>query len=136
MKRKFSPSIVDRVRHLAATASILILVAVLSNCGGKSQPPPPALTMGPSSLPNLDVGVPNISPPIFANGGVAPYNWSVSAGSLPHNLSLVPSGSTATLSGTADQAAQGVNFTIQVTDSARQSASQAYTVAVLLTAIS
>ena len=141
MKRKFSPSIFGRISRLAATASILILVAVLSNCGGKSQPPPPVLTMGPSSLPNLSVGVPN-GPDglvINANGGVAPYNWSVSAGSLPHGISLSPfppggpaNGGFVALSGTPDTAAQGVNFTVQVTDSARQSASQAYTLAVLL----
>lgn len=141
MKRKLCPSIVGTVSRLAATASILILVAVLSNCGGKSQPPPPALTMGPSSLPNLSVGVPTgpADLVINANGGVAPYNWSVSAGSLPHGISLSPfppgspaNGSFVALSGTPDTAAQGVNFTVQVTDSARQSASQAYTVAVLL----
>jgi len=141
MKHKLSPSIVGKVSPLAATASILMLVAALSNCGGKSQPPPPALTMGPSSLPNLSVGVPtgpeNLV--IDANGGVAPYNWSVSAGSLPHGISLSPfppgspaNGGFVALSGTADTAAQDVNFTIQVTDSARQSASQPYTVAVLL----
>ena len=141
MKRKLCPSIVGTVSRLAATASILILVAVLSNCGGKSQPPPPALTMGPSSLPNLSVGVPTgpADLVINANGGVAPYNWSVSAGSLPHGISLSPfppgspaNGGFVALSGTPDTAAQGVNFTVQVTDSARQSASQAYTVAVLL----
>jgi hypothetical protein len=141
MKRKFSPCIVDRVRRLAATASNLILVALLSNCGGKSQPPPPALTMGPSSLPNLSVGVPS-GPDnlvINANGGVAPYDWSVSAGSLPHGISLSPfppggpaNGGFVALSGTPDTAAQDVSFTVQVTDSARQSANQPYTVAVLL----
>jgi hypothetical protein len=141
MKRKVSPRIVDAVSRLAATGSILILAAALSNCGGKSQPPPPALTIGPLSLPNLSVGAPN-GPDGFvinANGGVAPYNWSVSAGSLPHGISLssFPPGGPANsgfvaLSGTPDTAAQGVNFTVQVTDSARQSASQAYTVAVLL----
>jgi hypothetical protein len=141
MKRKFSPCIVDRFSRLAATASILIFVAVLSNCGGKSQPPPPALTMGPASLPNLSVGVPtgpdNLV--IDANGGVAPYNWSVSAGTLPHGISLSPfppgspaNGGFVALSGTPDTAAGSVNFTVQVTDSARQSASQPYTVAVLL----
>jgi hypothetical protein len=141
MKRKLCPSIVGTVSRLAATASILVLAAALSNCGGKSQPPPPALTMGPPSLPNLSVGVPN-GPDglvINANGGVAPYNWSVSAGSLPHGISLSPfppgspaNGGFVALSGTPDTAAQGVNFTVQVTDSARQSANQAYTVAVLL----
>jgi hypothetical protein len=140
MKRKLSPGIGGRVSRLAATASTLILVAALSNCGGKSQPPPPALTMGPSSLPNLNVGVPTgpANLVINANGGVAPYNWSVAAGSLPHGISLLPfppgspaNGGFVALSGTPDTAAQ-VNFTVQVTDSARQSASQAYTVAVLL----
>ena len=141
MKSRLSNRIDARSGRAAVVGSVLIATALFSSCGGKSQPPPPALTMGPSSLPNLNVGVPTgpANLVINANGGVEPYNWSVSAGSLPHGLSLSPfppggpaNGGFVALTGTPDTAAQDVSFTVQVTDSARQSASQPYTVAVLL----
>jgi hypothetical protein len=70
---------------------------------------------------------------IQATGGVAPFVWTVSSGPLPHNLSLSTSTtSTVTLFGIPDTVAQGVAFTIQVTDSAGHVATQAYTVSVLL----
>lgn len=119
---------VDRATVLV---TCLIAVALSTHCGGSSRPSAPPLVISPPSLPNAMVGEP-YSSAISAGGGVAPYNWSVSAGSLPHSLALETSGNSATISGTPDTAAQSVNFTLQVTDSARQSASQAYTVSVLL----
>jgi hypothetical protein len=72
---------------------------------------------------------------IQASGGVAPFAWKVSSGELPHNLSLSPStANTVTISGTPDTVAQGVAFTIEVTDSAHNSASQPYNVSILLQA--
>jgi len=128
MKTRSLPCLADLIRHAARVLPAFIAVA-LSSCGG-SQPSPPPLIISPASLSNAMVGAP-YSSAISANGGVAPYNWSVSAGNLPHNLTLEASGSTATISGTPD-ATQSVNFTIQVSDSAQQFASQTYTVSVLL----
>jgi hypothetical protein len=72
---------------------------------------------------------------IQATGGVAPFVWTVSTGALPHNLSLSTSTtSTEAVSGVPDTVAQGVAFTIQVTDSAHHAATQAYTVSILLQA--
>jgi hypothetical protein len=90
------------------------------------------LTIAPAALPNGTSETP-YSQTIQASGGVAPFNWTVSAGALPHNLAL--SGSvtnTITISGTPDTAAQGIAFTIHVTDSSNQSTSQPYTVSMLL----
>ena len=68
-----------------------------------------------------------------ATRGVAPFTWKVSSGTLPHNLSLSPSTTdTVTISGTPDTAEQGQSFTIQVTDSANNTASQSFVVSVLL----
>jgi putative Ig domain-containing protein len=68
-----------------------------------------------------------------ASGGVAPFTWTVSAGALPHNVVLSNSTTnTVTISGTPDTAAQGVGFSVKVTDSASQSASQSYAVSILL----
>ena len=110
-------------------ALCLISVAVLSRCGGSHQTVPP-LTISPASLPNGTLGT-AYSQTMQAGGGVAPFSWSVS-GALPHNLRLVPStGNTATISGTPDTAAQAITFSINVTDSASQSATQSYTVSIL-----
>jgi len=133
MNSGFSSSIFGRVSRLALVGSILVPVAVLSNCG-KSQPPPPPLAVGPSSLPNISTSAP-VQLALYVNGGVSPYNWSVSSGSLPHGLILSPSSpgsAEAALTGTPDTAAQGLNFTIQVTDSSGGSGSQPYTVSVLI----
>jgi hypothetical protein len=72
---------------------------------------------------------------IEATGGVAPFVWAVRSGALPHNLSLsVSTTSIVTVSGMPDTVAQGVAFTLQVTDSAHQVATQAYSVSILLQA--
>ena len=70
---------------------------------------------------------------IQATGGVAPFAWKVSSGALPHSLSLNPTTTnTVTISGTPDTASQGIAFTIQVSDSAHHTATQSYTVSILL----
>jgi hypothetical protein len=110
--------------------SCLTTSVLLSRCGGGSSLSVPPLTITPASLPNGTLGT-VYSQTIQAGGGVAPFSWAVS-GVLPHNLQLVPgAGNTATISGTPDTAAQGVAFTIKVTDSANQSATQSYTVSIL-----
>ncbi len=115
--------------------SCLISAAVISNCGGgssASQQAIPPLTITTAALPNGTSETP-YSQTIQASGGVAPFTWTVSAGALPHNLALSSSvTNTVTISGTPDTAVQGVAFTIKVTDSANQSASQSYAVSILL----
>jgi hypothetical protein len=65
-----------------------------------------------STLPTATGGTP-YSVKLSAAGGVAPYQWSLSSGSLPAGLKLKPTG---VLSGTT--AATGLDsFTVQVTDS-------------------
>lgn len=112
-------------------ASCLISVALLSKCGGgpkKIQ----LLTISTASLPNGTIEN-QYSQPIQASGGVGPFHWTVSSGTLPHNLALSSSStSTAMISGTPDTAVQAAAFTVNVTDSANQSASQGFTVSILL----
>jgi hypothetical protein len=122
-----------RVVRMTIVVSCLISAAVLSKCGGGSfQQSTPPLTITTASLPNGTSETP-YSQKIQASGGVAPFTWSVSTGTLPHNLALSTSATnTATISGTPDTAAQAVGFTIKVTDSANHSASQSYTVSILL----
>jgi len=94
-------------------------------------PAPLAIT---GTLSNGVIGVP-FNESIQATGGVAPFTWTVSSGALPQNLSLSPSTTnTVTISGTPDTVEQAVTFTIEVTDSAHITATQPFTVSILLQA--
>jgi hypothetical protein len=71
----------------------------------------PTLTLA-GSLPNATLGV-AYSQTLTAAGGVKPYTYSLTAGSLPPGLSL--SSSTGTISGTPTQVGAS-SFTVTVTD--------------------
>lgn len=73
-----------------------------------------------TSLPGATTGA-AYTATLAASGGKTPYQWSVSAGSLPPGLQL--SGSTGTISGTATQTGT-FPFTAQVKDSSSQTATQ------------
>jgi Putative Ig domain/Abnormal spindle-like microcephaly-assoc'd, ASPM-SPD-2-Hydin len=112
---------------------VLLISCALSGCGGgSSQPQPLPLTISTASLPNATLEI-RYTQTIQATGGVGPYTWTVSSGALPPNLTL-SSGTTnvVTISGTPQAAAQAAAFTIEVTDSANQSAQQPYTVSIVL----
>jgi hypothetical protein len=79
-----------------------------------------------SPLPAGQVGV-NYSQTLAAVGGTGTYTWSVSLGSLPGGLSLTPS--TGVIAGQPATAANS-NFTIQVQDGNRATATQPFTVTI------
>ena len=76
-----------------------------------------SLAVTTTSLPSAVLGV-AYSVQLAATGGVAPYTWAISAGSLPTGLTL---SSTGLLSGTPT-ASGSFTFTVQVTDSATSQA--------------
>jgi hypothetical protein len=77
----------------------------------------------PSPLPNATVGT-AYSETLAASGGAPPYTWSVTAGSLPAPLALnTSSGAITGMPATVGTA----NFTVTVTDSATNTALQAFT---------
>jgi len=121
------------VMRLTVALSCLISVALLSRCGGgSSQQSVQRLAIITASVPNGTSETP-YSQTIQANGGVAPFAWTVSAGALPHSVALGNSTTnTDTISGTPDTTVQGQAFTVKVTDAASQTASQPYTVSILL----
>ena len=72
-----------------------------------------SLAITTTSLPSGAVGVP-FNAPLTATGGVPPYTWMLSAGSLPVGLALNASGS---ISGTPLALAPPSAITLQVSDS-------------------
>ena len=74
-------------------------------------PPPPTITVSPSSLPAGVVGR-SYDGVITASGGTAPYSFTNSAGSLPCGLTLSGAG---TLTG-VPTAAGTFSFTVTATD--------------------
>src|ERR1700676_1428176 len=104
-----------------APLSRLILFAItvvallnLCACGGGGSgaiapPPPPAtLVVTTSSLPDGRLGT-AYSQSLGATGGVPPYRWTVTGGSLPAGLML--NGSTGLISGTIGGVQTVMNFT-------------------------
>ncbi|PYT23934.1 MAG: autotransporter outer membrane beta-barrel domain-containing protein, partial [Acidobacteria bacterium] len=106
----FTIQVIDNVGGVASQAYTLVINPALSG-------------ITPGTLPQGDAGV-TYNQNLNVSGGTAPYAWSVSAGALPTGINLTPSGSPATLSGSA--AAGTYNFTIKVTDNAGGSDTQAY----------
>lgn len=92
---------------------------------------PGTVTISPTTIPNGMVGL-SYSTTITASGGLSPYTFSVSSGTLPAGLTLA--GSTGIISGTPTTAGPDT-FTVQVADAETPAvtASQSYTITVVPT---
>ncbi|MFH2068990.1 MAG: Ig domain-containing protein [Candidatus Omnitrophota bacterium] len=87
--------------------------ALLENCGSDSVVSDTQMAIITTSLPAGAAGT-AYSQKVQASGGIAPYSWSISAGSLPAGLSL--NASTGAITGTL-KIAGASRFTVRVTDS-------------------
>ncbi len=95
------------------------------------------LTLAIAELPTLTVTAPpagEVAVPytnaLVPTGGTGPFTWSVSAGTLPHGLTLDPA--TGVISGTPDtQSAGTAHFTVAVTDAFSQIATQALSITIV-----
>src|SRR5258706_3496456 len=91
--------------------------AAVSNSGGVISTPTPSpnpLTILTSTLPNGQTGT-SYAATLTAQGGQAPYTWSVTTGTLPAGLSL--NSSSGAISGTPTIAVTSTPLTFTVTDS-------------------
>ena len=103
-----------------ATHKYTIAVST-SNTGSGS-----SVSITTTSMPDAIVGT-SYSKTLGVSGGTSPYTWGIVSGSLPPGLSL--NSSTGMVSGTPAQ--QGsANFTVQVSDSAQQTAQTALSITV------
>ncbi|MCW0220506.1 MAG: putative Ig domain-containing protein, partial [Prosthecobacter sp.] len=87
-----------------ANGCVVSKVLVMSVC--------PLVTLSPTTLPNPVIGT-AYSQTVSASGGVTPYVYSVSSGSLPAGLSLNSSSGAITGNATSTTTA---NFTLRATD--------------------
>ena len=86
------------------------------------------LTIQSTTLPGGDKGwVYNTS--LQANGGVQPYTWSITSGTLPGGLSISNSNGNGNILGTPTAAGTST-FTITVTDSASETASASVSIVI------
>ena len=113
-------SLVGAYQVAAASGGAATVMFNLSNA------PCPAITVNPSSLPNGQIAQ-AYSQQLSQTGGATPVTWSLSAGSLPGNLTLNPT--TGLLSGTPVMAGS-FPFTVQVTDANGCTGAQAYTLVI------
>jgi Putative Ig domain len=113
-------------RTLILILQVGILAVSASSCGGGASGLP-TLSMATNSLAD---GIAQFaySQVILAKGGVGPFTWSISSGSLPHNLTLKGTSNSATISGTPDTPQNAVMFAVQVRDAKNQSAAKSYTI--------
>jgi outer membrane autotransporter protein len=85
----------------------------------------PTIVVNPATLPNPTAAT-AYSQTLTATGGVGPYGFAITAGSLPPGITLASGGA---LSGTSNQVGT-FNFTATATDANGQTGSRAYTVTI------
>jgi FtsP/CotA-like multicopper oxidase with cupredoxin domain len=83
-------------------------------------------TITTTSLPNGEVSI-AYNQPVTATGGITPYAWSVTAGSLPPGLTQNPT--TGAISGTPTTAG-AYSFTVRITDAVGGFATKAFSITI------
>jgi hypothetical protein len=108
---------------VARIAILVVAVRMVAGCGSGSGT---RLSITTMSLSDGTVGT-AYNEMVQATGGTAPYTWSVSAGSLPGGLDLGGGNAlSVTISGTPNAAQNAATFTIKLTDSKNQTATQPF----------
>ncbi len=108
---------------VTATAAANSAVRISANISVQSLPTTSPLTIATSALSSAQVNA-AYSVGITAQGGTAPYTWSLSSGSLPNGLTLNPS--TGVIAGDVSQAGS-FTFTAEVMDASANTATRQLT---------
>ena len=109
-----------RKPFLTLATGFLAFITLVGCAGSIPQDGPSALNIGQFTVSNGVIGI-SYKFLLVASGGVQPYTWTISSGSLPPGLSLSTDG---VISGTPTALGK-FNFTAKVVDS--QSPTQAFT---------
>ena len=121
-------SLVRGLNFLLTLLLVLSATALLGSCGdsmsSSRQDPPSQIKISTASLPNGQSGT-AYSSTLAATGGVLPYTWSLTAGSLPAGLTL--NASTGAITGTPSAAVASTPLTFNVVDSSRPALTQTAT---------
>ena len=121
----------------ATTGSYTYALTCMSTQGSQNgsatltvQPVPP-LGITTTSLPSGTAGN-SYSATLAATGGITPYSWSITSGTLPAGLTL--NASTGAISGTPTAAASNTALTFQVSDSEKSAQSKTSTLSLTIAA--
>ncbi len=122
----FTVTVTDSAGNTASQAFTLIVGGASGGSGVVANAFP--LTFTTTSLSNATVGT-DYSQTISATGGSGTLTYAVTSGTLPDGLLALPDGNNIDIDGTPTTAGT-YNFTVTVTDSAGNTASQAFTLTV------
>ena len=118
-----APATVATAFTATVTATSITDATKMATLQIKVSPPP---TVSINSLPAATAGT-AYNQTLSVSGGTSPYTWSITAGTLPAGLSL--NASTGAITGTPTGAGSN-SVTFQVTDAAKDFASQSITITV------
>jgi Putative Ig domain len=109
-----APAMVTASYYVTITATSITFPSEMKSIQITVQPPQP-LTITTTTLPNGTLNTVYAGATLQATGGVLPYTWTITSGTLPTGLTLAANG---TISGTPTGTTTGTStFTVQVADS-------------------
>jgi hypothetical protein len=119
-------------RRLRLAAAVVLAAGMLATLGvAPADAATTPLAVKTASLPAATVGV-SYSAKLAATGGITPYTWSVTQGSLPAGLTLVPT--TGLIAG-VPAPGSNASFKVQVTDSENPSVTASANLSITVTLI-
>jgi hypothetical protein len=125
-----APTTVAGSYYVTITATSIAFPSETKSVKITVQPPKP-LVITTTSLPSGTLNAVYGGATLQATGGITPYTWSITVGSLPAGLTLAPNG---TISGTPTGTTTGTSsFTVQVTDSETPAMSQTASLSITIT---
>ena len=114
--------------------SVAVLVESCGNSTSTANPDPsPPVKISTSSLPTGQLGT-AYNTSLTAAGGILPYTWSLTSGTLPAGLTL--NASTGAITGTPSAAVASTPLTFMVTDSSKPALTQSAALALTVSAAS